>query len=103
MSANRLSFGDWHIVTSGLSTEVIRLIDNGGRDVVVREVSILGGWEVADGVSREGLLMARGGSRASVCFGREYRTFTRGRGIPWGAPLRKLNPSPSQPAVHYFG
>jgi hypothetical protein len=43
MSANRLSFGDWHIVTSGLPTGVIRLIGNGGRDAVVREVSISAG------------------------------------------------------------
>jgi hypothetical protein len=43
MSANRLSFGDWHIVISKLSAEVIRLIGNGGRDVVVREVPISAG------------------------------------------------------------
>jgi hypothetical protein len=51
MSANRLVPGDWHIVISGLSTEVIRLIGNGSRDVVVREVSILAG--LGDGRWRE--------------------------------------------------
>jgi hypothetical protein len=43
MSANRLVPGDWHVVTSKVSTEVIRLVGNGGRDTAVSEVLISAG------------------------------------------------------------
>lgn len=75
MSANRLLPGDWHNVTSGLSTEVIRLIGNGSRDVIVREVSKLAG--LGDGRWREPgrSLLAHLGSTPDVCLKQEYRTF----------------------------
>ena len=44
MSASRIVAGDRHLVTSTVSTEVVRLIGNGCRDAAASEVPISSGW-----------------------------------------------------------